>query len=125
MECHLAPKAGNGVELLRDDRDDTYWQSDGAQPHLITISFPRKVQHNNLPCLCIARRCSTPAGVQQDLAVWDQTCMKQDVALISACSKLPHSDDTSVHTLCLSTRSAEDQHIRQTHVVCVHKMPGV
>ena len=36
-------KAGNGVELLRDDRDDTYWQSDGAQPHLININFPRKV----------------------------------------------------------------------------------
>lgn len=24
-------KPGNGVQLLRDDRDDTYWQSDGAR----------------------------------------------------------------------------------------------
>ncbi len=36
-------KAGNGVELLRDDRDDTYWQSDGAQPHLVSINFSKKV----------------------------------------------------------------------------------
>ena len=36
-------KPGNGVELLRDDRDDTYWQSDGMQPHLINIHFQKKV----------------------------------------------------------------------------------
>ncbi|CAK0734579.1 hypothetical protein CVIRNUC_000451 [Coccomyxa viridis] len=37
-------KAGNGVELLRDDRDDTYWQSDGAQPHLVSINFSKKMR---------------------------------------------------------------------------------
>lgn len=37
-------KSGNGVDLLRDGRDDTYWQSDGTQPHVITLSFQRKVQ---------------------------------------------------------------------------------
>jgi anaphase-promoting complex subunit 10 len=36
-------KPGNGVELLRDDREDTYWQSDGTQPHLVNIQFQRKV----------------------------------------------------------------------------------
>lgn len=36
-------KPGNGVELLRDGRDDTYWQSDGIQPHLVNIQFQRKV----------------------------------------------------------------------------------
>lgn len=45
-------KAGNGVELLRDDRDDTYWQSDGAQPHLININFPRKVLPAHRPLWC-------------------------------------------------------------------------
>lgn len=29
-------KPGNGVELLRDGRSDTYWQSDGVQPHLVS-----------------------------------------------------------------------------------------
>lgn len=37
-------KPGNGVELLCDDRDDTYWQSDGSQPHLINIQFQKKVR---------------------------------------------------------------------------------
>lgn len=37
------PQPGNGVDLLRDGRTDTYWQSDGNPPHLINIMFQRKV----------------------------------------------------------------------------------
>ena len=36
-------KAGNGVDLLRDNKEDTYWQSDGPQPHLVSVQFQRKV----------------------------------------------------------------------------------
>lgn len=36
-------KPGNGVDMLRDGREDTYWQSDGMQPHLVDISFQKKV----------------------------------------------------------------------------------
>ena len=36
-------KPGNGVEQLRDDNIDTYWQSDGPQPHLINIQFHKKM----------------------------------------------------------------------------------
>lgn len=36
-------KPGNGVDMLRDNKEDTYWQSDGAQPHLINVQFQRKV----------------------------------------------------------------------------------
>lgn len=37
-------KPGNGVEQIRDQSTDTYWQSDGvAQPHLIQIHFARRV----------------------------------------------------------------------------------
>ncbi|OQR82974.1 anaphase-promoting complex subunit 10 [Achlya hypogyna] len=36
-------KPGNGVHQLRDDSIDTYWQSDGVQPHLINIQFPKKM----------------------------------------------------------------------------------
>ena len=35
-------KPGNGVEQLRDDNIETYWQSDGPQPHLINIQFHKK-----------------------------------------------------------------------------------
>lgn len=36
-------KSGFGVEQLRDNCTDTYWQSDGPQPHLVNISFTRKI----------------------------------------------------------------------------------
>lgn len=31
------------MDLLRDGREDTYWQSDGSQPHVVTLEFQRKV----------------------------------------------------------------------------------
>ncbi|TMW57466.1 hypothetical protein Poli38472_003391 [Pythium oligandrum] len=36
-------KPGNGVDQLRDNNVDTYWQSDGSQPHLINIQFFKKM----------------------------------------------------------------------------------
>ena len=37
-------KTGNGVEQIRDDNTNTFWQSDGAQPHLINIQFMKKTR---------------------------------------------------------------------------------
>ncbi|KAF8650997.1 hypothetical protein AX16_004983, partial [Volvariella volvacea WC 439] len=36
-------KFGFGAECLQDGDPDTFWHSDGPQPHFITIEFPRKV----------------------------------------------------------------------------------
>ncbi|KAG7450971.1 anaphase-promoting complex, subunit 10 [Guyanagaster necrorhizus] len=36
-------KFGFGVECLRDGDSETFWHSDGPQPHFITIEFPRKM----------------------------------------------------------------------------------
>lgn len=36
-------KPGNGVEELRDNNIETYWQSDGGQPHLINVQFRKKM----------------------------------------------------------------------------------
>mmetsp|Transcript_41347 Transcript_41347/g.95165 ORF Transcript_41347/g.95165 Transcript_41347/m.95165 type:complete len:193 (-) Transcript_41347:8-586(-) len=41
-------KPGNGVEQLRDGNTETFWQSDGPQPHLINIQFQRKVKVSEL-----------------------------------------------------------------------------
>ncbi|XP_063690189.1 anaphase-promoting complex subunit 10-like [Bolinopsis microptera] len=35
-------KPGFGVDHLRDNSLETYWQSDGQQPHFININFKRK-----------------------------------------------------------------------------------
>ncbi|KAF4596440.1 anaphase promoting complex subunit doc1 [Pleurotus pulmonarius] len=36
-------KFGFGSECLRDGDPETFWHSDGPQPHFITIEFPQKV----------------------------------------------------------------------------------
>jgi len=43
-------KPGNGVEQLRDNSSDTYWQSDGGQPHLCNIQF---LQRKAISCICV------------------------------------------------------------------------
>uniref|UniRef100_A0A9J8ABK9 Anaphase-promoting complex subunit 10 n=1 Tax=Cyprinus carpio carpio TaxID=630221 RepID=A0A9J8ABK9_CYPCA len=43
-------KPGFGVDQLRDDNLETYWQSDGSQPHLVNIQFRRKT---TVKMLCI------------------------------------------------------------------------
>lgn len=39
---------GFGVEQLRDNCMDTYWQSDGQLPHLVNIQFQRKTAVNQI-----------------------------------------------------------------------------
>ena len=36
-------KPGNGVDQIRDSSEETYWQSDGSQPHCIQVVFARRV----------------------------------------------------------------------------------
>lgn len=43
-------KPGNGVEQLRDNNIETYWQSDGTHPHKVTIQFLRKASISEI-CL--------------------------------------------------------------------------
>ena len=37
-------KSGNGVAQLRDNQLDTFWQSDGHAPHVVSLVFGRKVR---------------------------------------------------------------------------------
>mmetsp|Transcript_33401 Transcript_33401/g.51248 ORF Transcript_33401/g.51248 Transcript_33401/m.51248 type:complete len:104 (+) Transcript_33401:358-669(+) len=37
-------KQGNGVDQIRDNNTNTFWQSDGQQPHFINISFLKKMK---------------------------------------------------------------------------------
>ncbi|XP_058831134.1 anaphase-promoting complex subunit 10 isoform X2 [Topomyia yanbarensis] len=45
-------KPGFGVEQLRDNSMETYWQSDGQLPHLVNIQFPRKTTEVEVVDLC-------------------------------------------------------------------------
>lgn len=39
---------GFGIDQLRDDSTDTYWQSDGQLPHLVNIQFQKKTTIRNV-----------------------------------------------------------------------------
>lgn len=41
-------KTSNGIHDLLDSSLDTYWQSDGSQPHCITLSFKKKMSISHL-----------------------------------------------------------------------------
>jgi anaphase-promoting complex subunit 10 len=43
-------KSGHGVENLIDNCLDTYWQSDGPQPHLVNMQFKQKTKVKDI-CL--------------------------------------------------------------------------
>lgn len=48
-------KYGNGVHQLRDDNPETFWQSDGALPHMVRVEFPRLTAvHAVAVCLSFA-----------------------------------------------------------------------
>lgn len=47
------PPSGFGVDQLRDDNLETYWQSDGSQPHLVNIQF-------RFVLVCLLPVCTTP-----------------------------------------------------------------
>uniref|UniRef100_A0A3B4FK07 Anaphase-promoting complex subunit 10 n=1 Tax=Pundamilia nyererei TaxID=303518 RepID=A0A3B4FK07_9CICH len=48
--CLPSTCPGFGVDQLRDDNLETYWQSDGSQPHLVNIQFRRRT---TVKMLCI------------------------------------------------------------------------
>lgn len=48
--CLSSSKSGFGVEQLRDNSTETYWQSDGPQPHLVNIGFTRRM---TIKIICI------------------------------------------------------------------------
>jgi len=41
-------KPGNGIEQLLDPNVDSFWQSDGTQPHSITVQFYKKTRLTDL-----------------------------------------------------------------------------
>jgi anaphase-promoting complex subunit 10 len=45
-------KPGYGVDKLRDGSVETYWQSDGIQPHIVSIQFNRRVAVTAIAFYC-------------------------------------------------------------------------
>ena len=41
--CRAPDSGTRGWRVRRDNNTETYWQSDGPQPHLVNIQFHKKV----------------------------------------------------------------------------------
>uniref|UniRef100_UPI00359021C8 uncharacterized protein isoform X2 n=1 Tax=Myxine glutinosa TaxID=7769 RepID=UPI00359021C8 len=79
-------KPGFGVDQLRDDNLETYWQSDGSQPHLVNIQFRRKTA---VKTVCIyadykADESYTPSRVS--LRVGNNFHDLQEIRLCNGCT---------------------------------------
>jgi hypothetical protein len=68
-------KAGNGVQQLRDNNMQTFWQSDGLQPHLITLEFNKQVHMISLLVFFHHLRFSLMQIVRFASAAWPSTAI--------------------------------------------------
>lgn len=48
LDNYIILFSGFGIDQLRDDCMDTYWQSDGQLPHLVNIQFQRKTMVSHI-----------------------------------------------------------------------------
>lgn len=74
-------KTGNGIEQLRDNNLETYWQSDGMQPHLVNIQFVVKASVSKL-CLYMDYK-ADESYTPKKLSIRSGTCTHDLVDLLS------------------------------------------
>ncbi|KAM6206509.1 anaphase-promoting complex subunit 10 isoform 2-T4 [Sarcoramphus papa] len=98
-------KPGFGVDQLRDDNLETYWQSDGSQPHLVNIQFRRKT---TVKTLCIyadykSDESYTPSKISvrvgnnfHNLQEIRLSSLESKYVLISSLRVLPHNGANSL-----------------------------
>ncbi|KAI0782290.1 galactose-binding domain-like protein [Abortiporus biennis] len=129
-------KFGFGPECLRDGDPDTFWHSDGPQPHFIIIEFPRKVAIQKLslylsfpqddsytPATVAVRAGTGPSDLQDVRAV---TLDKPDGWLTFDVSSEPSDDGEGykpVHAYVLQViilanhMNGKDTHVRGLRVL--------
>ncbi|KAF8838602.1 anaphase-promoting complex, subunit 10 [Paxillus ammoniavirescens] len=129
-------KFGFGAECLRDGDPDTFWHSDGPQPHFVTIEFPRKVaiqkisiylswlQDDSYTPSNLAIRAGTGPSDLQDVRV--AALEKPDGWITFDVSSEPDEDGTThkpVHAYVLQIivvanhMSGKDTHIRGLRIL--------
>jgi anaphase-promoting complex subunit 10 len=132
-------KPGNGVEQLRDDSLETYWQSDGLAPHLVNIQFNKKATVSQICFYCdftldesytpkrVCIRSGTTMHDLVDITTIDLNDPKGWISIDLPDITSPHSDIDSdfiplrTHMLQLRVLSmhqnGRDTHIRQIKIL--------
>lgn len=125
-------KPGNGVEQLRDDNLETFWQSDGTAPHLINIQFLRRAAVSKI-CFYVdystdesytAKKVSIRSGTSQhDLVDLTAIELHEPVGWCQISLTSPESDRQPLRTHLLQLRimsmhqNGRDTHIRQLKIL--------
>ena len=123
-------KQGFGVDQLRDNSTETYWQSDGALPHFINIQFQRslKITHVFFHVNLAQDESYTPHQIR--LRVGSQFNDLHEIASITLdqpagwheinLKQLHEDEDIYAHyvQLCIESnhQSGKDCHIRQVKI---------
>ncbi|KAJ6668758.1 hypothetical protein lerEdw1_012241 [Lerista edwardsae] len=103
-------KPGFGVDQLRDDNLETYWQSDGSQPHLVNIQFRRKT---TVKTLCIyadykSDESYTPSKIS--VRVGNNFHNLQEIRATLAVSSILAFSKKRQHTTSLTEYLSETEH---------------
>lgn len=126
-------KVGNGVEQLRDGNLDTYWQSDGPQPHLVNIQFQKKMRITGLAIYCDYKmdesytpsKISIRAGTHfHDLQEVHEMELEEPTGWVNVnlWSQLPGGERKTLGAYIVQLavianhQNGRDTHIRQIHV---------
>ena len=122
-------KPGFGVDQLRDDSNETYWQSDGPQPHTVSIQFRRKTTVQDV-CLYAdykadesytPNRLSIRAGNHaNDLSEMEQVELSEPTGWV--CIPLKDSKEKPIRTFMIQIavlsnhQNGRDTHIRRIKI---------
>ncbi|WPT18260.1 Anaphase-promoting complex subunit 10 [Picochlorum sp. SENEW3] len=124
-------KPGNGVDLLVDGSSDTYWQSDGMQPHTITLHFQQYVAISKVAIQTNYRmdESYTPQRLSVSVGTrWsDMSCIRTEeviepqgwIVLPIASEEHPEKPVTGrilQITILVNHQNGRDTHVRQVRV---------
>ena len=122
-------KPGFGVDQLRGDSPDVYWQSDGPQPHLVNIQFRKKTTIHDLRIYTdykadesyTPNRISIRAGTHfNDLVEVEQIEMSEPVGWV--CVAMKDVNDKQIRTFMIQIavlsnhQNGRDTHLRRIKV---------
>ncbi|OYW96462.1 MAG: hypothetical protein B7Z23_00725 [Pseudomonadales bacterium 32-61-5] len=119
-------KPGNGVEQLRDNNLDTYWQSDGAFPHTINVQFLKRASVSKL---CLYLDYSTDESyTPKKISVSSGTCLHDLIDISTVELTEPNgwvTIDLNEYDLAGTFVAEEDAYIRthflQVKVLAMHQ----
>lgn len=128
-------KVGCGVRSLRDGDPDTIWQSDGPQPHTVTVYFRER---KFVECLCIFVNYEEDETYTPSRVCVKVGCMPTDLEAVAIRDleqprgwvTIPLNEDGELHhvfivelSILANHQNGRDTHIRQCKVFVKPKTP--